>query len=77
MMKANRSMVSYITPLFSECNSRTMRYILPKSRIDRYRTSLAFLGPSVWNTLPVPVAIKTAGTIGRFKSELHKHLMTG
>ena len=75
LFKANRSMVpSYITSLFSKCNSRTIRYILPKSRIDLYKTSLAISGPSVWNTLPV--AIKTVGTIGRLKSELHEHLMT-
>ena len=75
MFKVNRSMVpSYLTSLFSECNNRTIRYILPKPRTDLYKTSLAFSGPSVGNTLPV--AIKTVGIIGRFNSELHKHLMT-
>ena len=75
MLKANRRMLpSYITSLFSECNNRTIRYILLKPGIDLYKTSLAFSGPSVWNTLPV--AIKTVGTIGHFKSKLHKHLMT-
>ena len=75
MFKANRTMVpSYITSLFSECNNRTIRYILLKPRVDLYKTSLAFSGPSVRNTLPV--AIKTVGTIGRFKSELQEHLMT-
>ena len=75
MFKANRRMVpSYITSLFSGYNNRPIRYILPNPRIDLYKTSLAFSGPSVWNTLPV--AIKTVWTIGRFKSELHKHLMT-
>ena len=63
IFKANRSMVpSYITSLFSECNNRTIRYILPKPRIDLYKTSLAFSGPSVWNTLPV--GIKTLGLSG-------------
>ena len=43
MFKANKSMVpSYITSLSSECNNRTRRYILPKPRIDLYKTSLAF-----------------------------------
>ena len=75
MFKATWSTVpSYITSLFSECNNRTIRYILHKPRIDLYKTSLAFSGPSVWYTLPV--AIKTAGTVGRFKSELHKHIIT-
>ena len=41
MFKVNRSMVpSYITSLFIECNNRTIRYILPKPRIDLYNTSL-------------------------------------
>ena len=63
MFKANRSMVpSYITSLFSECNNRTIQYIVPKPRIDLYNA--------------LPVGIKTVGTIRRFKSELHKHLMT-
>ena len=75
MFKANRSMVpSYITSVFSECNNKTIRYMLPKIRINLYKTSLAFSGPSVWNTLPV--GIKTDGTIGCLKSELHKHLTT-
>ena len=83
MFKAKRSMVpSYITSLFSECNNRTIRYILHKPRLDLYKTSLVFFvfvffwggGPSVWNTLPI--GIKTVETIGRFKRELHTHLMT-
>ena len=75
MFKANQSMVpSYITSLFSECNNRTIRYTVPKPRLDLYKTNLAFSGPSVWNTLPV--AFKTVETIGRFKSELHKPLTT-
>ena len=60
MFKVNRSMVpSYITSLFSDSNNRTIRCILPNPRIDLYKTSLAFSGPSVWNTLPA--AIKTIG----------------
>ena len=55
-------------------NYARIRYILPKPRIDLYKIILAFSETSVWNTLPV--AIKTVGTIGRFKNELHKHLMT-
>ena len=72
--KVNSRMTqSYITSLFRESNNRTNRYVLPKPRIDLFKTSLSFSGSSCWNSLPV--AIKTAGTIKRFKMELHQYLM--
>ena len=74
MFKVNRRMTpSYITSLFTESNNLTNRYVLPKPRIDLFKTSLSFSGSSCWNSLPV--AIKTAGTIKRFKMELHQYLM--
>ena len=74
MFKVNRRMTpSYITSLFRESNNRPNRYVLPKPRIDLFKTSLSFSGSSCWNSLPV--AIKTAVTIKRFKMELHQHLM--
>ena len=43
MFKVNRRMTpSYIISLFSESNNRTNRYVLPKPRIDLYKTSLSF-----------------------------------
>ena len=66
MFKVNRRMTpSYIISLFSESNNRTNRYVLPKPRIDLYKTSLSFSGSTCWNSLPV--AIKTVGTIKSFK----------
>ena len=58
MFQVNRKMTpSYITSLFRESNNRPNRYVLPKPRIDLYKTSLSFSGSSCWNSLPV--AIKT------------------
>ena len=75
MFKVNRKMTpSYIISLFWESNNRPNRCVLPKPRIDLYKTSLSFSGSSCWNSLPV--VIKTAGTITRFKRELHQYLMT-
>ena len=67
------SLSSYIISLFTESNNRTNRYVLPKPRIDLYKTSLSFSGSACWNSLPV--AIKTVGTIKSFKRELHQFLM--
>ena len=74
MFKMNRRMTpSYIISLFTESNNRTNRYVLPKPRIDLYKTSLSFSGFASWNSLPV--AIKTVGTIKSFKRALHQYLM--
>ena len=74
MFKANRRMIpSYIISLFTESNNRTNRYVLPKPRIDLYKTSLSFSGSTCWNSLPV--VIKTVGTIKSFKRVLHQYLM--
>ena len=73
MFKMNRRMTpSYIISLFTESNNRTNRYVLPKPRIDLYKTSLSFSGSACWNSLPV--AIKTVGTIKSFKRALHQYL---
>ena len=73
MFKVNRMTPSYIISLFSESNNRTNRYVLPKPRIDLYKTSLSFSGSTCWNSLPV--AIKTVGTIKSFERVLHQYLM--
>ena len=74
MFKVNRRMTpSYIISLFTESNNRTNRYVLPRPRIDLYKTSLSFSGSTCWNSLPV--AIKTVGAIKSFKRVLHQYLM--
>ena len=58
-------------------NKSTSRYgsnncIPPRPRIDLYKTSLAFSGSSIWNSLPL--SIKHLRTIRCFKKHLHTHL---
>ena len=74
MFKVSRMITPfYIVSLFTENNNRANRYVLPKPRIDLYKTSLSFSGSTCWNSLPV--AIKTVGNIKSFKRELHQYLM--
>ena len=45
IFKVNRRMTpSYIISLFTESSNHTNRYVLPKPRIDLYKTSLSFSG---------------------------------
>ena len=74
IFKVNRRMTpSYIVSLFIESNNRTNRYVLPRPRIDLYKTSLSFSGSTCWKSLPV--AIKAVGTINSFERVLHEYLM--
>lgn len=45
---------------------------LPLPRIDLYKTSFSFSGPTLWNSLPAN--IKTIDSLKCFKRKLHKHL---
>jgi hypothetical protein len=49
------------------------KYLLPKTRIDLYKASFSFVGPSMWNSLPSNV--KTSKSLSTFKSSLRKHLI--
>jgi hypothetical protein len=46
--------------------------ILPKTRLELYKTSFSFSGSKLWNTLPR--RIKNISNIGEFKKKLHHHL---
>ena len=50
------------------------KYIIPRHRIDMYKSSFAFGGSTVWNSLPPK--LKTIKTISTFKSNLKKHFLT-
>ena len=64
----------YIRSLFTRSSSRygPNNFIPPRPRIDLYKTSLAFSGSSVWNSLPL--SLKHLRTIRCFKRHLHRHL---
>ena len=46
--------------------------VVPKPRIDIFKTSLAYSGAHLWNSLPK--AIRQAPSLTCFKAQLHKHL---
>ena len=47
-------------------------YVLPRPRIDQFKTSFAFSGSSTWNTLPS--RLKTFSSLCNFKRNLPKFL---
>lgn len=65
---------SYLQDLLNEAPNRynSMNYILPRTRVDLYKTSFSFSGPSVWNSLPLNV--KSSNTLSIFKPLLKQHL---
>ena len=64
----------YISSLFRKAPSRhkSMNFILPPTRIDLVKSSLAFSGASVWNSLS-PLT-KNCASLGSFKVNLYKEL---
>ena len=64
----------YIERLLTSSDNRygSNKFILPKTRIDLFKTSFAFSGASVWNTLPVNV--QSSGSLCSFKRNTKKHL---
>jgi hypothetical protein len=46
---------------------------LPLPRIDLYKTSFAFAGPTLWNSLPT--SVKAVDSLKLFKGRLHTHLL--
>ena len=64
----------YIRSLFTRSSSRygSNNFIPPRPRIDLHKTSLAFSGSSVWNSLSL--SLKNLRPIRCFKRHLHRHL---
>ena len=64
----------YLNRFFQKPNSqqRLLNYKLPLPRIDLFKTSLAFWGSSVWNSLPL--VCKSSIRMSNFKTTLKKHL---
>ena len=50
------------------------KYIIPRPRIDMYKSSFAFCGSLVWNSLPPN--IKTIKSISTFKRNLRGHFLS-
>ena len=65
----------YVSDLLNRATVRygSNNYVLPRIRIDLYKTSFAVSGPSVWNSLPPKM--KTYKSVRGFKINLRKILM--
>ena len=72
-----KKLPGYLTNLFDgSCIRRTEnshRFILPKPRIDLFKTSMSFSGASLWNSLPVKVT--SAASLSSFKDNLFEYLI--
>jgi hypothetical protein len=66
---------AYMGKLLINANSKYDfgNYILPRTRIDLFKSSFAFSGASTWNSLPVKV--RACRTLSTFKSAAKKHFL--
>jgi hypothetical protein len=67
---------AYLERLLINSNSRFTEgnYLLPKTRIDLYKSSFAFAGAKVWNSLPATV--KACRTLSMFKKSARKYFLS-
>ncbi|WP_419635651.1 hypothetical protein, partial [Thiolapillus sp.] len=75
VFKAFRNLApQYLKDLFICHNSRapSRSMILPKPRIDLFKTSFSFAGASLWNS--IPTHITSCSTLISFKTQLRKWL---
>ena len=74
----NQSVPGYLRCLFSKAQTKYQNsrhnLALPLPRIDIYKTSLSFSGPSLWNALPP--SVKNVARLNSFRTNLFKHLMS-
>ena len=74
----NQSVPEYLKCLFSKAQSKyqnsRQNLALPRPRIDIYKTSLSFSGPSLWNMLPS--SVKNVALLSSYKANLFRHLMS-
>ena len=67
----------YLNDIFKKHHSKystsRLDFTIPKPRIDLYKTSIAFSGSHLWNSLPLE--IKTAPTLPTFKKRLRKQML--
>jgi len=66
---------AYMGKLLINANSKYDfgNYILPRTRIDLFKSSFAFSGASIWNSLPMKV--RACRTLSTFKSAAKKHFL--
>ena len=70
--KSPSYLLDFIT--LSERSDSIHRLLLPKPRIDLYKTSFSFSGSTVWNDLPT--CVKASRSLSQFKKNSFKHYMS-
>jgi retron-type reverse transcriptase len=76
MFKVKNNMAPpYLQSLLTPSTDRygSDRYLCPKTRVDIFKSSFAFSGPFIWNT--IPICIKSVNSLQTFKSSLKYHLL--
>ena len=72
----NQKTPAYLTHFFKQSESSfgefNRLFIVPRTRIDIFKSSLSFAGASLWNALPF--SLKTTSSLARFKVNLFKYL---
>ena len=64
---------TYITGLLNKRHRyNSMNYLLPHARLDLYKTSFAFSGAHLWNSLPPH--LKVCSSLSTFKIKLRHYL---
>jgi hypothetical protein len=66
---------TYLNDLVTPSSDRygSDKYILPLPRVDLYKTSFSFSGPSIWNSLP-PHATRCSN-MNSFKIQIRKYFL--
>ena len=72
----NQTVPYYLSWLFTKMQTKyqtsRQNFKVPRPRIDIYKTSLLFSGPSFWNLLPCN--LKYAASLSKYKSSLFRYL---
>ena len=53
----------------ASCRYNSKNLLIPKSKLDLFKTSLSFSGPTLWNKLPD--SMKSTTSLNSFKRKLH------
>ena len=82
MFKVHRGLCAeYLLESFSHVNINTIynlrsidpnNFQIPKPNLEKYKKSIAYSGPLLWNSLPK--MLKSMETLHNFKSLLRKHI---
>ncbi|KAI8506492.1 hypothetical protein Bbelb_159190 [Branchiostoma belcheri] len=79
----NNKLPHYMRQMFAYCSEQSTRstrqstsnkLVVPKPHLESFRRSLAYRGPTAWNSLPVD--IRTAPTLASFKRLLKRDCLT-